>query len=426
MTERELCVAGLRERYRRGVARPGRILEKALGRANSNAGRNVYLAQDAAWSRGEAGRLRVEEFEGKALWGVPLSLKDCFDLAGFVTTCGAKVLRDARGVAVRDSAVAARLRACGAVITGKTHMQQLAYGITGENQDFGDSVQPGDAGRLTGGSSSGAAASVMEGSAVAAIGTDTGGSIRVPAALCGLVGYRASVSLGAGLWEGGEHLAESFDTLGWLYRDAVDGPALGAALFGLAVAEAEVDGLKVGVPAARFMEDCEAEVQETLEGWIAVLRGMGADVRRFDGEMWREAMEIFAPIQASEAARLHPEPRDGFETAIAERLRWGASIGEAEVMELRGRLAEFRRVTEERLRGFDVVLMPCTPTVALRAGEDQSGARRRILRYTTPVSLMGWPAVTLPGGRGAPQLVGKAGEDAKLLGLSARLGESSG
>ena len=231
---------------------------------------------------------------------------------------------------------------------------------------------------------------------------------------------------GRGLWEGGEHLAESFDTIGWLYRDAMDGPALGVALFGLAVAEAEVEGLKVGVPAARFMEDCEAEVMETLEGWIAVLRGMGADVRRFDGEMWRGAMEIFAPIQASEAAKLHPEPRDGFETAIAERLRWGASLGEAEVMELRLRLAEFRRVTEERLRGFDVVLMPCTPTAVLQAGEDQSGARGRILRYTTPVSLMGWPAVTLPGGRGAPQLVGKAGEDARLLGLSAKLGESSG
>ena len=100
MTERELCVAGLRERYRRGVARPMRILEKALGRANSNAGRNVYLAQDAGWSRGEAERLRIEDFEGKALWGVPVSLKDCFDLEGYVTTCGAKVLQAARGMAV--------------------------------------------------------------------------------------------------------------------------------------------------------------------------------------------------------------------------------------------------------------------------------------------------------------------------------------
>ena len=412
--------------YRRGAADAGRVLERALRRANSNAGRNVYLVRDEAWSRGEAAGLKREEFEGQALWGTPVSLKDCFDLAGFVTSCGSKSLRDERAPAAKDSAVAARLKACGAVITGKTHMHQLAYGITGENRDFGDSLQPGDAGRLTGGSSSGAAASVMEGSALAAIGTDTGGSIRVPAALCGLCGYRASVSVGAGLWEGGEHLAESFDTIGWLYGEAADGPALGAALFGLPVVEAEMEGLKVGVPAAGFMEDCEAEVLETLEGWIAVLRGMGADVRRFDGEMWRGAMEIFAPIQASEAAKLHPEPRDGFEAAIAERLRWGAGISEAEIDGLRGRLGEFRRVSEERLRGFDVVLMPCTPTAALKAGDDQSGARARILRYTTPVSLMGWPAVTLPGGRGAPQLVGKAGGDARLLALSARIGESSG
>ena len=109
--------------------------------------------------------------------------------------------RDLNGIAERDSWLVEKLRAAGAVITGKTHLHPLAYGITGENPDFGDCVQPQDPGALTGGSSSGAGASIMEGSAVAAIGTDTGGSIRVPAALCGFAGYRAS--LGRGNWRGG-------------------------------------------------------------------------------------------------------------------------------------------------------------------------------------------------------------------------------
>ena len=128
--------------------------------------------------------------------------------------------------AARDSWLVERLRAAGAVITGKTHLHPLAYGITGENPEFGDCLQPRRSDALTGGSSSGAAASVLEGSAVAAIGTDTGGSIRVPAALCGLAGYRAS--LGRGDWRGGAHLAGTFDTMGWLFRDLEDAPLFAA------------------------------------------------------------------------------------------------------------------------------------------------------------------------------------------------------
>ncbi len=140
-----------------------------------------------------------------ALWGLPISVKDCFDLAGAPTTCGVRFYRELNGDAAQDSWLVERLRAAGAVITGKTHLHPLAYGITGENPEFGDCLQPGDPTALTGGSSSGAAASVQEGSAVAGIGTDTGGSIRAPAALCGLAGYRAT--LGRGDWRGGAHLA---------------------------------------------------------------------------------------------------------------------------------------------------------------------------------------------------------------------------
>src|SRR6202011_4339067 len=118
----------------------------------------------------------------------PVSLKDCFDLAGVVTTVGSRFYAQRNAPATEDSAVAARLRSQGAVIVGKTPLHPLAYGITGENPDYGDSTQPRDARSLTGGFSSGSAARVQEGSAAPAIGTDTGGSIRVPASLCGLAG----------------------------------------------------------------------------------------------------------------------------------------------------------------------------------------------------------------------------------------------
>ncbi len=133
-------------------------------------------------------------------------------------------MAELNGIAQQDSWLVARLRAAGAVIIGKTHLHPLAYGITGENPEFGDCRQPGNPDALTGGSSSGAAASVLEGSAVAAIGTDTGGSIRAPAALCGLVGYRTTH--GRGDWRGAGHLAQSFDTMGWLFRDLEDAPML--------------------------------------------------------------------------------------------------------------------------------------------------------------------------------------------------------
>src|SRR5277367_6200496 len=178
-----------------GEVTPREMAEQALTRANSNAGKNVFLAMDVEKTLRESKELPAR-FPGSAkpaLYGLPVSLKDLFDLRGFPTSCGSRFYAEHGGVVLEDSAVAARLRSQGAVIVGKTHLHQLAYGITGENPDYGDCVQPRDPSRLTGGSSSGGAAGVQEGSAVAAIGTDTGGSIRVPAALCGLAGYRASI-----------------------------------------------------------------------------------------------------------------------------------------------------------------------------------------------------------------------------------------
>jgi Asp-tRNA(Asn)/Glu-tRNA(Gln) amidotransferase A subunit family amidase len=422
MTSLQGSIAALRLKYVREEADPCEELERALARANSNAGRNVYLEQDVEWSRAEARRLRHEDLGQQPLWGVPVSLKDCFDLAGFRTSCGSKFYREENGVAVEDSAVAARLRAAGAVITGKTHLHQLAYGITGESHDFGDCVQPRDAARLTGGSSSGAAASVQEGSAMAAIGTDTGGSIRVPAALCGLAGYRSSITRQGGQWRGGAHLAATFDTVGWLYRELADGPMLARVLFELPeVGMPERAGLRVGVPDAGFLRDCEADVMETLELRKRAFEASGGSVEAFEASWWERAVGIFAPIQASEAAGLHRGHFAEFEPAIAERLAGGESLDAETLADLHFELAGFRARMAALLERFDYLLLPCAPMSALVAGVDHAETRPRILRYTAPMSLAGLPVVALPGAAGGLQLVGRLGGDAELLALSAGL-----
>jgi Asp-tRNA(Asn)/Glu-tRNA(Gln) amidotransferase A subunit family amidase len=423
-------IAELRQMYCRGEISPEIVLENALARANSNASNNVYLSRDEEWSRNEARRLTRNEISVQPLWGVPVALKDCFDLTGFATSCGSAFYRDYHGIATSDSWVAEKLRRAGAVVTGKTHLHQLAYGITGENWDFGDCVQPNNAAVLTGGSSSGAAASVQEGSALAAIGTDTGGSIRVPAALCGVAGYRSSITLNTeNLWRGGYHLAGSFDTLGWLYRDLGDGPLLGHALFDLPFTKAPaIDGLRIGTPDSTLIEDCDADVQATLQHWQSQFQELHASVRSFDAPFWSEAMSIYAPIQSSEAAALHKGYFDHFEPAIAERLAWGASISSAELAQLHQRLGEFRASTYALFESFDYLLFPCAPMSSLAAGLDHSATRPRILRYTTPISLAGLPMVVLPMHRaGAPaggiQLIGPMGSDAALLALSALVSE---
>src|SRR5580704_12878299 len=305
----------LRRALASGTLQPTALAETALAHMNQNAGRNTYIWQDAAWTRAEAARAAAMPRgsggpfgDGRpALWGLPISVKDLFDLAGSPTSCGVHFYRDVNGIATRDSWLVEQLRAASAVIIGKTHLHALAFGITGENPDYGDCLQPADRMAFTGGSSSGAAASVQEGSAVAAIGTDTGGSIRVPAALCGLAGYRASRELAheRGLWRGGVHLADSFDTLGWLFRDLRDAPLLAAALFDLDVPAAAQTSVSIGVAGREFLDDCEPVVKDCFKRWQERLGDLGAEFVPVDSSFWEDAMEVYAFIQASEAAAIH-------------------------------------------------------------------------------------------------------------------------
>jgi aspartyl-tRNA(Asn)/glutamyl-tRNA(Gln) amidotransferase subunit A len=420
-------VRDLRAALAAGSSSPTQLAEAALANSNKNAGRNTYIWQNAEWTHAEAERAEAMPRgtggpfgDGRsALWGLPISIKDCFDLAGSPTSCGMHFYRDRNGQAKLDSWLVEQLRATGAVIVGKTHLHPLAYGITGENPEYGDCAQPRDPGALTGGSSSGAAASVQEESAVAAIGTDTGGSVRAPGALCGLAGYRATI--GRGDWSGGAHLAETFDTMGWLFRDLEDAPLLAAPF-----APAEIAPTRrfssFAYVSDGFLHDCEPEVAESFRETVRTLQTLGLEARRFEADWWMNAVEIFAPIQASEAAQLHAGNFDHFEPAIRDRLKWGAGLTSDELAALRQRHAAFKSRMDELFAEHQLILLPSIPVARLAVGADHSQTRARLLRYTAPFSLAGVPTVAIPSSHGGMQLAAARDSDESLLALAAEIG----
>jgi aspartyl-tRNA(Asn)/glutamyl-tRNA(Gln) amidotransferase subunit A len=399
--------------------------------ANSNASHNTYLGSYSSEALHRAEQLPgifPEEPGRPPLYGIPISIKDCFDVAGTITSCGSRFYEQHNPPAQKNSWIAQRLLNAGAILIGKTHLHQLAYGITGENPDYGDCLQPRDATLLTGGSSSGAAASVQEGSALAAIGTDTGGSIRVPSALCGLAGYRTShgIARGEERWTGGYHLAQIFDTIGIIFRDLRDAPILATAIFDITPAPSKT-AIRIGYLGSDFLHDCDPDVLAAFEAWQHHLTDHGAELAPADTTFWAEAPAIYSPIQAAEAAAIHRGHFQHFDPVIAARLAYGASIPAEEMEHLRALLQVFRLQMSALFEAFDFLIAPCAPLSKLRAGHDHTDSRKAILRYTTPASLAGLPAITLPGEHiGAPmgtgiQLLAAPMNDAHLLAFAANL-----
>jgi aspartyl-tRNA(Asn)/glutamyl-tRNA(Gln) amidotransferase subunit A len=425
----------LRRSLASGELTPLDVAHQVAAKANQNASHNTYLHFNPTDLLHQAESLPhrfPDPTDRPPLYGVPVSLKDCFDLAGTVTTFGSRFYADQNATATTDSAMAARLREAGCLITGKTHLHPLAYGITGQNPDYGDCLQPRDPTLLTGGSSSRAAASIQEGSALIAIGTDTGGSIRVPAALCGLAGFRASHSIATphgawpNVWDGAYHLAASFDTPGFLLRDVRDSPLVAHILFG-AVVEDLPQKLRIGFIAGASLDTCQPDV---LSAYDLFRKHLQASPRittsDVDMPMWSEASEIFMGIQAHEAAAIHRGHFDQFESSIAQRLRWGESLSNDHINALRLRHRNFIASMNNLFSEVDLLVHPCAPVSSLPPNADHSGARAAILRYTSPFSLTGYPVVALPGESfGGPrgtgiQIAAPSGRDALVLAFAAQ------
>src|ERR1700758_4741520 len=323
-------IVDIRQKILDGNVTARELATIALEQANSSPGKNTYLSIEEADIEQQLSAPSPATEEAQLLRGIPISVKDCFNVRGYRTSVGSRYYFDASDIKREDSALAQRLRAVGAIITGKTHLNQLAYGITGENADYGNCLQYDRPNLLTGGSSSGAAASILEGSAMAAIGTDTGGSIRVPSSLCSLFGYRAS--LGVGSWIGGYHLAESFATIGFLFRHLKDAQLLGKAILKIAIEPDPGGIMRIGLVNPSFYSDAEPEIIAGLQKWKGHFRDCKFET--FDGSVFAEALDITRPIQAHEAAGYHAGHFEEFEKPVAERLRWGSSLPEDQIEEL--------------------------------------------------------------------------------------------
>jgi len=323
-----------------------------------------------------------------------------------------------------------QLRAAGAVIVGKTHLHPLAYGITGENAEFGDCLQPRDSGALHRRAHRAAQRRAwQEGSAVAAIGTDTGGSIRAPAALCGLARL-PRLSRPRRLAAGGAHLAQSFDTMGWLFRDLQDAPYL-AASFGCCAfrASRNLNGSPLHAlshsSTTAFLHDCEPESRHQLSAasfanWRILDWKLDASRPAGGPTPW-----IFMrPCRPSKRRKSTPVTSINSRPPIRDRLKWGAGLTPSEVSALRQRLEAFRARIDEILAAHELVLLPLDPRRAPRppAPDHKPDPHAPASAYTAPFSLAGTPTVAIPCAHGGMQLAAARGNDEPLLALAAQIG----
>jgi aspartyl-tRNA(Asn)/glutamyl-tRNA(Gln) amidotransferase subunit A len=374
--------------------------------------------------------------------GIPVSVKDLYGAQGLPTFAGtARALPESW---TRDAWLVARLREQGAVIMGKTHTVELAYGAVGLNPHWGAPLNPWDDGthRITGGSSAGAGVSLWEGSALLALGSDTGGSIRIPAAMTGTVGHK----LTHGRWsvDGVVPLSTTLDTVGALTRsvdDAIyffgsidplwgDPQQLRLQLSTLAAA-----GLRVAVPDCTIWDDCQTDMAEVLHGSVAAVGSAGWSVSEVDGGLLDEAQHLYMTggIAGAEClAFLHrelPEWIDILDPIVGSRLVHAPALDSDQYRASMVKRGELMAATGALFEGADVLALPAsmaTPApVADLADLDRYGvANVTALRPTCPISMLGLCAITLPVGQDAAgmpvglQLVAPGGQDEALLGAA--------
>ena len=327
------------------------------------------------------------------LGGVPYFAKDLFDVAGLPTFAGSTFLPEVRPTPSQDSALIRAMSSAGAVLAGKTHLHEFAYGITGENPHYGDCEHPRFPGRTTAGSSSGSAAVVAAGITPLALGSDTGGSVRVPAAFCGLFGFRLTTR---DQWISDAFpLAPSFDTAGWFTANATDMRTTIAAIVGLRTSEREPRGCYVESPdldadvatacraaAARFTATAEATVRDDL------LHGFS------------QALEAYHTIVALEAWAVHQSWAERFrgryDPVVWQRLNRVHSLTSEQIDAAPAGLTTLRLLWTKYFLTYDFLVMPATPCPALTKAECTLANRNRLLAVTAPVSLGGLPVLTVP------------------------------
>jgi aspartyl-tRNA(Asn)/glutamyl-tRNA(Gln) amidotransferase subunit A len=380
------------------------------------------------------------------LHGVPVGLKDLYCTKGVRTTGGSRILGD--WVPGSDATVVTRLVGAGAVVLGKLNMHEFAYGPEGLNVHYGTSWNPWDRSthRICGGSSSGSGAAVAAGLCPGALGSDTGGSIRIPSALCGLTGIKPTY--GRVSRAGVLPLAWSLDHVGPMCRSAADCALMLGAMAGYdprdpstsvlpvpdygAALTGEVKGLRIGLLRRSFLETADGPVRQAVEQAVKVLEGLGASVQEVSLEQMAYAAGVAAAVISVEAYAYH-EPwlrtrRAEYGPDVRERLLVGAFVSGADYLKGQRVRRLVRDEVDRALARVDVLIAPTVPVAAAPVGAREvlvdrapQPLRASLIRYTRPFNVSGHPAASVPCGLtadGLPigmQVIGRAFDEATVL-----------
>jgi len=384
---------------------------------------------------------------GKPLSGIPLALKDLFETEGIATTAGAEFLRN--NIPQKDATVVRKLKEAGASILGKTNMHEIALGVTNINSHYGNCLNPWDTHRVPGGSSGGSAVAVAAGMCVAALGSDTGGSIRIPASLCGIVGLKPTygrVSL-----RGVIPLSWNLDHVGPLTNNVLDAAiileviagydSLDPASIEMPVGEFTshlddgVENWKIAFAVGDYIEDSQSDVLSAMNSTIKVFENRGAKVEKVNVPWLRDAALANGIITPADAAAYHHDriiasPQD-FGEDILRRLKIGLAFTSSEYAQARRVQMEVKHKFKLFFKDYDLLLLPTTPcTAPLIEGSDAVEQARKLTRFTAPFNLSGLPALSLPCGfsnEGLPiglQIVGPEWSETRVL-IAARAFERS-
>ncbi len=439
LAKRKISPVEITETFLRRIERLNPSLNAFLTITTEQAMASARLAEKELAHRRSANANRP-------LLGIPIAIKDNLWTRGIRTTAGSRILGDF--VPRADATVTRKLARAGAILLGKTHMNEFAYGITGHNTHYGPAHNPWSLDRISGGSSSGSAVAIAAGLCAASAGTDTGGSIRVPSALCGIVGLKPT--FGRVSVYGTVPLAPSFDHVGPLARSVADAAMLLGLLAGRdpmdptsskhrvedyrAALRKPLRKFRLGLPREHYWEKLDAEVRRATEAAVRDLEKRGAKVREISLPNVRESNEAATNLSLAEARHVHelagyfPGSSSEYTEDVRQRIEAGGQVSAIKYLQALDMGKRLRAEFDAAFQEVDVIVAPTVPVPAppisaenvLIEGE-QVGIRPALVGMNRPANFTGLPAMSVPCGftrGGLPiglQLIGRAFDEATLL-----------
>jgi aspartyl-tRNA(Asn)/glutamyl-tRNA(Gln) amidotransferase subunit A len=434
-----LTVEQFGRRLRAGEVSAADLTDECLRRIETDGARlNAFIHVAAGEARRQAAEADRDLAAGRdhgPLHGVPVSIKDLVDVRGIPTTAASRV-REGH-VAASDAAIVQRLRQAGAILIGKTNLDEFAFGTTSRDSAFGPVRNPHDPGRSPGGSSGGSAASVAAGMALASVGSDTGGSIRIPAAACGIVGLKPGY--GEVPLDGVVPLSRTLDHVGPFARSVGDVWLMYRALLGVPapppLTPRQPRGLRLGLPTAYFLEILDVDVRARFDAALGLLRDAGMRVEDVEIPHASLAPAVYMHIHAPEGAAYHEPMLDAvperYTPTVRLRLEMGRYVLAGDYLRALNAREVLRREVDAALGGCDALVLPTLPIPAPPIGAEtlvingrDEPVRTLMLRNTQLFNLSGHPAISMPCGRtpaGLPcglQLVGRRPHTEALLAVA--------